>query len=109
MKIFSPSQAVFSPRRYFHFTKRRRQEAKTEPLQENIMRRQTANRSQLSIHRAFVVQFRSETDTASGHVAGRIEHVASRETASFRTWKEMQEFMTQALSKVRGHSPETSG
>ena len=73
------------------------------------MHRPAAGGSPLSIHRAFVVQFRDETDAARGHVAGRIEHVPSQETASFRSWEEMQEFMTQTLSKLRANSPETPG
>jgi len=73
------------------------------------MRSQASSSSPLSVHRAFVVQFRAETDAAYGRVMGRIEHVASQETASFRSWEEMQEFMTQSLSKVRANSPETPG
>ena len=54
--------------------------------------------SPLSVHRAFVVQFRAETDAAQGRVAGRIEHVASRRTGSFQSWAEMQAFMAQVLA-----------
>lgn len=54
--------------------------------------------SPLSVHRAFVVQFRAETDAAQGRVAGRIEHVASRQTGSFQSWAEMQAFMAQVLA-----------
>jgi len=62
--------------------------------------------SPLSVHRAFVVQFRSENDAAHGRVAGRIEHVASRETASFRSWAEMQAFMAQLLIQAQSKPPE---
>lgn len=54
--------------------------------------------SPLSVHRAFVVQFRAETDVAQGRVAGRIEHVATRQTGSFQSWAEMQAFMAQVLA-----------
>ena len=54
--------------------------------------------SPLSVHRAFVVQFRAETDAAQGRVAGRIEHVASRQTGFFQSWAEMQAFMAQVLA-----------
>jgi len=64
--------------------------------------------SPLSVHRAFVVQFRGETDAAQGRVAGRIEHVASRETASFRSWAEMQAFVARVLVRVQAKSPEAS-
>ncbi len=56
--------------------------------------------SPLSVHRAFVVQFRAETDAAHGRVSGRIEHVASRQSGAFRSWTEMQEFMAQVLIRV---------
>ena len=72
------------------------------------MHRPAASGSPLSIHRAFVVQFRAETDAAHGRVAGRIEHVASRETAPFQSWAEMQAFMVQVLCKVRANPSEAS-
>jgi hypothetical protein len=64
--------------------------------------------SPLSVHRAFVVQFRAKTDAAHGCVAGRIEHVASREAASFRSWAEMQVFMAKVLLQVQTKPPEAS-
>ncbi len=64
--------------------------------------------SPLSVHRAFVVQFRAETDAAHGRVSGRIEHVASRQSGSFRSWAEMQEFMAQVLIQVEPKTRETS-
>ena len=72
------------------------------------MQKPAASGSPLSVHRAFVVQFRSGTDSAHGRVAGRIEHVASRETASFRSWAEMQAFMAQVLLQIQAKSPEGS-
>jgi hypothetical protein len=62
--------------------------------------------SPLSVHRAFVVQFRAETDAAHGRVVGRIEHVTSGEVAPFQTWAEMQAFMTQVLIQVRAQCQE---
>ncbi len=73
-----------------------------------MMHRPAPGSSPLSIHRAFVVQFRDETDLVHGRVAGRIEHVASRETASFRSWPEMKEFMAKVLGKARANAPETT-
>lgn len=72
------------------------------------MQKPRATGSPLSVHRAFVVQFRAETDAAQGRVAGRIEHVASRETASFRSWAEMQAFMAQVLIQAQAKPPEAS-
>lgn len=64
--------------------------------------------SPLSVHRSFVVQFRAETDASHGRVSGRIEHVSSRQTASFRSWAEMQEFMAQVLTRVERKPREAS-
>lgn len=72
------------------------------------MNRPAASGSPLSIHRAFVVQFRVGTDAAHGRVAGRIEHVASRQTGSFQSWAELQSFIAQVLSKVQVSPSETS-
>jgi hypothetical protein len=59
------------------------------------------NLSPLSVHRAFVVQFRAETDAARGRVVGRIEHVTSGQVAAFQSWAEMQAFMAQILNQVQ--------
>jgi len=67
-----------------------------------------ASGSPLSVHRAFVVQFRAESDAARGRVVGRIEHVASRQTASFQSWAEMQAFMAQILIQGQAEPPEAS-
>jgi hypothetical protein len=72
------------------------------------MRQPKGSGSPLSVHRAFVVQFRAGTDAAHGRIAGRIEHVASRETASFRSWAEMQAFMAQVLIQGQAEPPEAS-
>jgi len=65
------------------------------------MQKPAVSGSPLSVHRAFVVQFRSGTDAALGRVAGRIEHVASRQTAPFQSWAEMQAFVVQVLIQVQ--------
>jgi hypothetical protein len=41
------------------------------------------NPTPLSVHRAFVVHFRAETDVAQGQVAGRVEHVVSEQATLF--------------------------
>ena len=61
--------------------------------------------SPLSVHRAFVVQFRAETDPAHGRIVGRIEHVVSQETAPFHSWEEMQAFVAQVLIQVQAQPP----
>ena len=60
-----------------------------------------------SVHRAFVVQFRIETNAEDGRVAGRIEHVASQETSRFQSWREMQTFMENVLKQVQTNHPGT--
>jgi len=72
------------------------------------MQKPATSGSPLSVHRAFVVQFRAETDAVQGRVVGRIEHVASRETASFQSWAEMQAFMAQVLIQTQAKPPEAS-
>lgn len=57
--------------------------------------------SPLSVYRAFVVQFRAETDVAHCRVVGRIEHVASGQTAAFQSWAEMQRFMEHVLIQTQ--------
>lgn len=70
------------------------------------MQRSPVSRSPLSVHRAFVVQFRTETDASLRHVAGRVEHVASQHTASFQSWADLRAFMARVLAEVRARGPE---
>jgi len=56
-----------------------------------------------------VVQFRSETDPGSGRVVGRIEHVASREAATFRSWAELEAFVARVLGRVPAEPTEEPG
>ena len=52
----------------------------------------------------FVVQFRTATDFATGHVEGRVEHVASGRTAHFESASEflaiLARMWTNALKDV---------
>jgi hypothetical protein len=64
-----------------------------------------ADTSPFSVHRAFVVQFRAATDPAQGRVVGRIEHVASQQTAPFQSWVEMQTFIAQTLTQLEAQPP----
>ncbi len=49
--------------------------------------------------RAFVVQFRPETDPRTGRFEGRVEQVASGESASFQSLEEVVEFMARTLAE----------
>jgi len=57
--------------------------------------------SSLSPHRAFVVQFRVETDVARGRVTGRVEHVMSGQATHFSSLEELLAFIAQVLTTVR--------
>ncbi len=57
--------------------------------------------SALSPHRAFVVQFRAETDIGQGGCKGRVEHVVSGQAARFASLEELLAFMAQVLAAIR--------
>ena len=57
--------------------------------------------SPLSPYRAFVVQFRTETNVARGQVSGRVEHVVSGQATHFTSVKELLAFIGHVLSTVR--------
>jgi hypothetical protein len=56
--------------------------------------------SLLSPHRAFVVQFRMETGTASERFTGRVEHIVSGRAARFHSPQELLAFFTETLVNV---------
>ena len=57
--------------------------------------------SALSPHRAFVVQFRAETDVGQGRYTGRMEHVVSGQATQFHSLEELLAFTTGVLATVR--------
>src|SRR5215475_3994250 len=57
--------------------------------------------SALSPHRAFVVQFRAETDVKQGRYTGRVEHVVSGQATRFTSLAELLAFMAQVLAAIR--------
>jgi hypothetical protein len=63
--------------------------------------RQLQPESPLSPYRAFVVQFRLETNMARGQVRGRVEHVVSGQTAHFASVEELLAFIGRVLATVR--------
>ena len=67
---------------------------------------QAAERSPLSPHWAFVVQFREETDVEQGRFAGRVEHVVSRQATHFHSLEELLAFIVRVLAQVRSKLPE---
>jgi hypothetical protein len=58
--------------------------------------------STLSPYRAFVVQFRAETDVEQGRYTGRVEHVVSGQSAHFASLEELLAFIARVLAAVRG-------
>jgi hypothetical protein len=52
----------------------------------------------LSVTRAFVVQFDTDTDPARGRLAGRVEHVVSGQAAPFHSLEGLLAFVAQVLS-----------
>lgn len=57
--------------------------------------------SSLSPHRAFVVQFRAETEVAQGCCTGRVEHVVSGQATHFDSLEGLLGFIAQVLATVR--------
>jgi hypothetical protein len=63
----------------------------------------------LSPRRAFVVQFRSDTDMEQGQVVGRVEHVLSGQVAHFQSLNELLAFVARVLTQVQAElSQETA-
>ena len=65
------------------------------------MKQQSAGQTPLSPHRAFVVQFRAETEVGQGRFAGRVEHVVSRQATHFHSLEELLAFIARVLTTVR--------
>jgi hypothetical protein len=55
--------------------------------------------------RAFIVQFRAETDLAQARCAGRVEHVVSGQATHFQSLEELLAFLTRVLLTVRAQPP----
>ena len=60
----------------------------------------------LSPHRAFVVQFRAETDVAAGHLVGRVEHMVSGQATTFHTLEDLLAFLASILAAHGAGPPE---
>jgi hypothetical protein len=50
---------------------------------------------------AFVVQFRETTDIGAGRLEGRVEHIASSESAKFHSLDELLAFIARVLAGIR--------
>jgi hypothetical protein len=58
----------------------------------------------VTTQRAFVIQFRPETDVEQGRFEGRVEHVASGQAVHFHSLDELPVFLARALTES---SPQT--
>jgi hypothetical protein len=60
----------------------------------------------LSVHRAFVVQFRSDTAVEQGNLAGRVEHVVTGQATDFQSLETLLAFIAQVLRAERARATE---
>ena len=58
------------------------------------------NPAHLSVNRAFVVQFQSDTAVEHGHLAGRVEHVVSGQATDFQSLETLLAFIAQVLREA---------
>jgi hypothetical protein len=65
------------------------------------MPQDTEESAPLSVHYAFVVHFRTNTDIAQRQIAGRVEHVVSGQATHFASLEELLAFMGRVLATVR--------
>ncbi len=65
------------------------------------MPQETEGQAPVSVHRAFVVYFRTNSAVTQGRVAGRVEHVASGQATHFASLEELLAFMARVLATVR--------
>lgn len=59
----------------------------------------------LPTNRAFVVQFRSQSEGAHPQWAGRVEHVTSGHATHFSSWEQLQQFLAQILTTEAERPP----
>ena len=71
------------------------------------MKQSGQGKSALPVNRAFVVQFRTETDLATGRVTGRVEHVASGQATHFSSLEELLAFIDRVLTSLPPPSAQT--
>jgi hypothetical protein len=64
------------------------------------MPQDTERLAPLSVHRTFVVHFRTSTDIAQGQIAGRVEHVVSGQATHFAALEELLTFIARVLTAV---------
>ncbi len=63
------------------------------------MRPQTEKLAPLSVHHAFVVHLRVNSDIARQHLTGLVEHVVSGQATHFQSLEELLAFMKRVLTQ----------
>ena len=66
----------------------------------------TPHEPSLPTNRAFVVQFRAETEAERGRWVGRVEHVVSGQAAHFASLEELLAFIGRVLTQVHDKPPQ---
>jgi hypothetical protein len=66
------------------------------------------DRPPLSTSRAFVVQFRDDTDIEMGRFMGRVEHVISGSATHFSSLQELLAFIGRVFAEQRSAPPQGS-
>jgi hypothetical protein len=64
------------------------------------MQRESEQRSSLPPSHAFVVQFDASVQMDVGRVAGRVEHLVSRQATTFQSLEALLAFVAQVLREV---------
>lgn len=65
------------------------------------MPQDTEGYAPLSVHYAFVVHLRMNSDVAQRRLAGRVEHVVSGQATHFDSLEDLLTFIARVLTKVR--------
>ncbi len=69
------------------------------------MLRPAKRKAPLSVHRAFVVYFRTDTQIVDGRLEGRVEHVVSGQATHFASLEELLAFFAHISSSVSAKPP----
>jgi len=65
------------------------------------MPQQQPEKAPLSVHHAFVVHFRVNSNVARGKLTGRVEHVVSGQSVHFDSLEDLLAFLDRVLTTVR--------
>ena len=65
------------------------------------MAQQHTGKAPLSVHRAFVVHFRTSSNVARGPIEGRVEHVVSGQSTHFDSLEELLAFVARVLAQQK--------